>query len=80
VTVAGHDDSVAAAYLSPRDMNQLLVRAIETPGITYAEVAGISNNRQKRFDLRQTRALLGYVPQDDGCQVRSEHAASTGGG
>ena len=73
------DDNVAAAYVSPRDMNQLLVRAIETPQITYAVVAGISNNRQKRFDLRQTRALLGYLPQDDGFQVRAEHAARHNG-
>ena len=74
------DDNVAAAYLSPRDMNQLLVRAIETPQITYAVVAGISNNRQKRFDLRHTRALLGYDPQDDGFRVREEHAARHYGG
>jgi nucleoside-diphosphate-sugar epimerase len=70
------DDNVAAAYLSPRDMNQLLVRAIETPGISYAVVAGISDNRQKRFDLRHTRVLLGYAPQDDGFRARAEHAAS----
>ena len=69
------DPNVAAAYLSPRDMNQLLVRAIETPHISYAVVAGISNNQRKRFDLRQTRALLGYEPQDDGFRVRAEHAA-----
>lgn len=68
------DDNVAAAYLSPRDMNQLLAQAIETPDITYAVVAGISHNRRKRFDLRQTRALLGYAPQDDGFRARAEHA------
>jgi nucleoside-diphosphate-sugar epimerase len=68
------DDNVAAAYISPRDLNQLLVRAIETPGISYAVVAGISDNRQQRFDLRQTRALLGYDPQDDGFRAREEHA------
>ena len=60
-------------------MNQLLVRAIETPQITYAVVAGISSNRQKRFDLRHTRALHGYVPQDDGFQARAEHAARRNG-
>ncbi len=72
------DRNVAAAYLSPRDMNQLLVRAIETPAITYAVVAGISHNRRKRFDLRQTRASLGYAPQDDGFRAREEHAARAG--
>jgi hypothetical protein len=60
-------------------MNQLLVRAIETPDITFAVVAAISNNRQKRFDLRQTRALLGYEPEDDGFRAREEHAARASG-
>jgi nucleoside-diphosphate-sugar epimerase len=59
----------AAAHISPRDMNQLLVRCLETPNIPYAVVAGISNNRHKRFDLVETRALLGYTPQDDGFAV-----------
>jgi nucleoside-diphosphate-sugar epimerase len=72
------DSNVAAAYISPRDMNQILVRAIETPGIAYAVVAGISHNRRQRFDLRQTRALLAYAPQDDGFRAREEHTASHG--
>lgn len=76
---ADTDDNVAAAYISPRDMNHLLVRAIETPQITYAVAAGISNNRRKRFDLQHTRALLGYDPQDDGFRAREEHAAHLGG-
>ncbi|MCA9861433.1 MAG: NAD(P)-dependent oxidoreductase [Thermomicrobiales bacterium] len=74
------DANVAAAYISPRDMNQLLLRAIETPGISYAVVAGISRNRRRRFDLRLTHALLGYTPQDDGFQAREEHAARAGAG
>lgn len=73
------DDNVAAAYLSARDMNQLLVRAIEAPQVTYAVVAAISNNRQKRFDLHLTRALLGYTPQDDGFQARAEHESRPNG-
>jgi len=55
-----------SAYVSVRDMNQLLVCAIETPGIDFAIVHGVSNNRIKRLDLTETRALLGYEPQDDG--------------
>jgi nucleoside-diphosphate-sugar epimerase len=75
---ADSDDNVAAAYISPRDMNQLLALAIETPGIPYAVVAGISHNRRQRFDLLQTRALLAYAPEDDGFRVREEHAARAG--
>ncbi len=63
------DARAAAAYLSARDGNQLLVRCIETPDIDYAVVAGISNNRRKRFNLRVTRALLGYSPENDGFEV-----------
>ena len=59
----------AMAYVSPRDLNDLLVRCVETPDIPYAIVAGISNNGRKRFDLEQTRRLLGYEPRDDGFQV-----------
>jgi nucleoside-diphosphate-sugar epimerase len=55
-----------SAYLSSRDMNQLLTRCIETPDIDFAIVHGISNNRIKLLDLTETRALLGYEPQDDG--------------
>jgi hypothetical protein len=63
------DARAATAYVSARDLNQLLVRCIETPDIEYAVVAGISDNRHKRFDLRATRELLGYAPQDDGFAV-----------
>ena len=58
-----------SAYTSERDLNQLLLRCIETPNIPFAIVAGISNNRFKRLDLTATRDLLGYAPQDDGFEV-----------
>lgn len=69
-----------AMYVSPRDLNQLLVRCLETPGIDFAIVHGVSNNRFQRLDLSTTRALLGYEPQDDGFQhygVALEPAAAT---
>ena len=59
----------AMAYVSARDLNILLVRCVETPDISYAVVAGISNNARKRFDLVRTRQLLDYEPRDDGFQV-----------
>lgn len=58
-----------SAYLSVRDLNQLIVRAIEAPDIPFAVVHGISNNHIKRLDLTGTRALLGYDPQDDGFAI-----------
>jgi nucleoside-diphosphate-sugar epimerase len=59
----------AMAYVSARDLNDLLIRCVETPNIPYAVVAGISNNARKRFDLIRTRQLLGYDPSDDGFRV-----------
>ena len=63
------DATAAMAYVSARDLNDLLVRCIETADIPYAVVAGISDNARKRFDLIQTRSLLGYAPRDDGFEV-----------
>ena len=59
----------AAAYVSARDLNQLLALSIEAEGVEYAVVAGVSDNHPNRFDLRLTRKLLGYAPQDDGFRV-----------
>jgi len=63
------DARAATAYVSPRDLNDLIVRCIETENIPYAIVAGVSNNRRNRFDLKRTRELLGYAPQDDGFAI-----------
>ncbi|MGH2618286.1 MAG: NAD-dependent epimerase/dehydratase family protein [Thermomicrobiales bacterium] len=72
-----HGDAQAAmAYVSARDLNDLLVRCIETDDIPYAVVAGISNNARQRFDLELTRRLLGYEPQDDGFRVLGIDAAA----
>jgi hypothetical protein len=53
------------AYLSPDDFNELLLKCLETPEITFAIAHAISDNRFKRLDLTETRALLGYQPQAD---------------
>ena len=55
-----------SAFVSARDLNQLLVRCIETPDIRFAIVHGISDNRIKRVDIEETRRVLGYQPEDDG--------------
>ncbi|MCD6032436.1 MAG: NAD(P)-dependent oxidoreductase [Thermomicrobiales bacterium] len=70
------DATAAMAYVSARDLNDLLVRCIETQDIPYAVVAGISDNARKRFDLIQTRRLLGYAPRDDGFKVLGRTARS----
>ena len=54
-----------SAFLSPRDAAHLLARSVEAEDIDYLIAYGISDNRFKRFDLRQTKEKLGYRPQDD---------------
>ena len=59
------------AYLSPRDLTQLFVKAIETPnienehGIPWQVVYGISNNTRAFWSLSNAREVLGYAPEDD---------------
>ncbi len=53
------------AFLSPDDFNDLLIKCLETPDITFAVAHAISNNKFKRLDLTETRELLGYQPQAD---------------
>jgi NAD+ dependent glucose-6-phosphate dehydrogenase len=72
------DATAAMAYVSARDLNDLLVRCIEAADISFAVVAGISDNARKRFNLVQTRQLLGYEPQDDGFEVLGLDAGELG--
>lgn len=59
------------AYVSPRDLAQLYVRAIETAdirnenGVPWQVVYGISNNTRAFWALDNARAVLGYAPEDD---------------
>jgi len=57
------------AFLSPDDFNELLLKCLETPDITFAIAHAISNNRFKRLDLTETRERLGYQPQADAFDI-----------
>lgn len=57
--------SLLDAFVSQQDLQQLLERCIELPHARYAIVHGLSDNRFKRLDLSDTRALTGYRPVDD---------------
>jgi len=52
-------------WLSPRDMAQLIWRAIETPGVGFAIVHGTSRVPEERMSLAEARELLGYEPEDN---------------
>lgn len=58
-----------SAWLSPRDGAQLFACAIEAEVEGFFVGHGISDNRFKRFDLAETRRVLGYAPQDDAFQT-----------
>jgi len=52
--------------VSQRDMTQLIHKCIiAPPKVKYGILAGISNNHNKYMDLKFTKKLIGYKPQDD---------------
>lgn len=59
------------AYISPRDLTQLFVKALEAAnienehGIPWQVVYGISNNTRAFWSLTNARDVLGYEPEDD---------------
>ena len=59
------------AYISPRDLTQLFMKAIETSdidnghGIPWQIVYGISNNTRAFWSLVNAREVLNYDPKDD---------------
>ena len=57
------------AWVSPRDLVQLLVRCVDDETLRFAIVNGLSGNRFNRLDLASARELLGYVPQDDVARI-----------
>jgi uronate dehydrogenase len=54
------------AFLDPDDFNRLLILCLETPDVGFLIAHAISNNREKRLDLSETTAVLGYEPKADG--------------
>lgn len=53
------------AFVSQRDLTQLIVKCIEAEHLQFAIFNGLSNNRFKRLDISDARELVGYAPQDD---------------
>lgn len=61
----GRGRGLLDAFVSPRDLVQLLVRCIEVDGIRFGIFHGVSGNLFNRLDLTETIELLGYAPEDD---------------
>ena len=59
------------AYISPRDMQQLYIKSIETAdirnddGIPFQIFYGISNNTRAFWSIANARRVIGYAPEDD---------------
>jgi dTDP-4-dehydrorhamnose reductase len=57
--------SILDAWVSHRDLDQLIARCIDDETIRFAIFHGLSDNRFKRLDISNARELLGYDPKDD---------------
>lgn len=58
-----HADALRSdIYLSAPDLENLFIRAIETPGIDFVVVTGTSKTSRERMSLRTAREILGYEP------------------
>lgn len=53
------------AFVSHRDLHQLIERCIDADHVRFALFNGLSDNRFKRLDISDARELVGYAPQDD---------------
>src|SRR5205823_4445243 len=59
------------AYLSARDLQQLVVKSLETEriedahGIPWQVFYGISNNTRAFWSIANARRVIGYAPEDD---------------
>jgi len=53
------------AFVSDRDLHQLIVRCIDDERLRFAIFHGLSDNRYKRLDITDAREAVGYAPMDD---------------
>jgi UDP-glucose 4-epimerase len=69
---AARDDSglhMLDAWVSERDLAQLIRRCIDADNVQFAIFNAISDNRFKRLDISDAQQLIGYRPADDATQV-----------
>lgn len=65
VTQGSEALSMIDSFVSRRDLTHLIERAIDVENLRFAIFNAVSNNRFKRLDISDARALLGYIPVDD---------------
>jgi nucleoside-diphosphate-sugar epimerase len=60
------DNASLDTALTAEDLAKLVAASIEAPDhVRFGIFHGLSNNRWKRLDISDARAILGYEPQDD---------------
>jgi nucleoside-diphosphate-sugar epimerase len=57
--------SMLDAFVSQRDLAQLIERCIDDERLQFAVFNGLSNNTFNRLDITDARELVGYAPEDD---------------
>lgn len=57
--------SMLDAFITRRDLQQLLVRCIDDVTLCFGVFHALSGNRFTRLDISDARELLGYAPVDD---------------
>ncbi len=60
------------AFVSQRDLQQLIERCIDVDEIKFGIFAALSDNRFKRMDISAARDLLGYRPRDDAARINEK--------
>lgn len=56
---------MADAWVTDRDLNQLIQKCIDNENLRFAIFHGLSNNALLRLDISDARELVGYAPEDD---------------
>lgn len=64
-------------WLSNRDMNQAMDRAIAAPRFGFAVINLVSNNAGMRWDIEHARKVIGYVPLDSATPVITDFQRET---
>jgi UDP-glucose 4-epimerase len=59
------------AWVSRRDLTQLIHCCIDDTRLQFAIFHGLSNNRFKRMDISDAREMVGYRPMDDLTEVNA---------
>jgi uronate dehydrogenase len=59
-----------SAFVSERDLCEMLVRCVEVKDVPFAIVHAVSDNRFKWLDMTDTTELLGWRPADDAFRIQ----------